>query len=241
MSGTLRIWLDEPPRGHASRLQWTSGYPRGEKNGTSHFWSPRHGRLAALSLSKSATSEILGSCAASVPVTLEARTSLPQVMSKRETIPMIKRTNGRATTTGILAIRVEPLETRRLLAGIEAGVLVACGTGGNDTIAVRRTGGDDVIVTTTGVNQTFDMDDFAGVRLEACASEWRSGSSKCVQGRAHLGRRRRKNGRRLPKCLTSDLRGATPSGRTVPRPPAMPLGIAKLRQQKMAVVVTLQN
>src|SRR5687767_15575427 len=79
---------------------------------------------------------------------------------------MINRTNGRATTTGILAIRVEPLETRRLLAGIEAGVLVTRGTGGNDTIAVRRTGGDDVIVTTNGVNQTFDMDNFTGVRLE---------------------------------------------------------------------------
>jgi Ca2+-binding RTX toxin-like protein len=60
----------------------------------------------------------------------------------------------------------EPLEARRLLAGIESGVLVARGMGGNDTIAVRRTGTDDVIITTNGVNQTFDMDDFTGVRLE---------------------------------------------------------------------------
>ena len=60
----------------------------------------------------------------------------------------------------------EPLEARRLLAGIESGVLVARGTAGNDTIAVRRTGIDDVIITTNGVNQTFDMDDFTGVRLE---------------------------------------------------------------------------
>ena len=82
---------------------------------------------------------------------------------------MSKRTDGRAATTGILAIRVEPLETRRLLAGIEAGVLVARGTGGNDTIALRRNGVDDVIVTTNGVNQTFDMDNFTGVRLEGLA------------------------------------------------------------------------
>src|SRR5687768_15087150 len=82
---------------------------------------------------------------------------------------MTKRTNRRATTTGILVIGVEPLEIRRLLAGIEAGVLVARGTGGNDTIAVRRTGSDDVIVTTNGTNQSFDMDNFTGVRLEGLA------------------------------------------------------------------------
>src|SRR5688500_5864995 len=35
-----------------------------------------------------------------------------------------------------------------------------------DTISVRRGGIDDVIVTTNGVNQTFDMDNFTGVRLE---------------------------------------------------------------------------
>ena len=60
----------------------------------------------------------------------------------------------------------EVLEPRRLLAGIEAGVLVGRGTGGNDTMEVRRTGGDDVVITTNGVNQTFDMDNFSGVRLE---------------------------------------------------------------------------
>jgi Ca2+-binding RTX toxin-like protein len=60
----------------------------------------------------------------------------------------------------------EALEPRRLLAGIESGILVARGTGGNDTIAVRRTGADDVIITTNGVNQTFDMDNFTGVRLD---------------------------------------------------------------------------
>src|SRR5215211_4251982 len=60
----------------------------------------------------------------------------------------------------------EALEARRLLAGIESGVLIARGTGGNDTIGVRRTGPDDVIVTTNGVSQTFDIDNFTGVRLE---------------------------------------------------------------------------
>ena len=60
----------------------------------------------------------------------------------------------------------EPLEPRRLLAGIEAGALVARGTGGNDTMALRQTGSDDVIVTTNGVNQQFDMDNFTSVRLE---------------------------------------------------------------------------
>jgi Ca2+-binding RTX toxin-like protein len=60
----------------------------------------------------------------------------------------------------------EQLEPRRLLAGIEAGVLVARGTESGDTISIRRSGIDDVIVTTNGVNQTFDMDNFTGVRLE---------------------------------------------------------------------------
>ena len=60
----------------------------------------------------------------------------------------------------------EFLEARRLLAGIESGVLVARGTDGADVISVRRSGVDDVIVTTNGVNQTFDMDNFTGVRLE---------------------------------------------------------------------------
>ena len=68
---------------------------------------------------------------------------------------------------GSLATAVaEALESRRLLAGIEAGVLVARGTAGNDTISVRRAGTDDVIITTNGVNQTFDMDNLTGVRLE---------------------------------------------------------------------------
>jgi Ca2+-binding RTX toxin-like protein len=63
----------------------------------------------------------------------------------------------------------EALESRRLLAGIAAGVLVAQGTAGNDVISIRRSGTDDVLVTTNGVNQTFDMDDFVGVRLEGFA------------------------------------------------------------------------
>src|SRR5688500_9664942 len=75
------------------------------------------------------------------------------------------RTPSLALPVGPHAL-AEPLEARRLLAGIESGVLVARGTGGNDTIAVRRTGIDDVIITTNGVDQTFDMDNFTGVRLE---------------------------------------------------------------------------
>ena len=67
------------------------------------------------------------------------------------------------------AIAAEPLEARRLLAGIESGVLVARGSAGNDTISVERTGTDDVIVTTNGVAQQFDMDNFSGVRLEGLA------------------------------------------------------------------------
>jgi Ca2+-binding RTX toxin-like protein len=60
----------------------------------------------------------------------------------------------------------EVLEPRRLFAAIESGVLVARGTANGDAISLRRSGGDDVIVTTNGANQTFDMDDFTGVRLE---------------------------------------------------------------------------
>ena len=60
----------------------------------------------------------------------------------------------------------EVLEPRRLFAAIESGILVARGTAAGDTISLRRTGSDDVIVTTNGVNQTFDMDNFSGVRLE---------------------------------------------------------------------------
>ena len=59
----------------------------------------------------------------------------------------------------------EVLEPRRLFAAIESGILVARGTDNADTISLRRSGGDDVIVTTNGANQTFDMDDFTGVRL----------------------------------------------------------------------------
>jgi Ca2+-binding RTX toxin-like protein len=65
-----------------------------------------------------------------------------------------------------MTAHAEPLEPRRLLAGIEAGILVARGTENGDAISLRRSGIDDVIVTTNGVNQTFDMDDFTGVRLE---------------------------------------------------------------------------
>src|SRR5690348_13667375 len=60
----------------------------------------------------------------------------------------------------------EVLEPRRLFAAIESGILVARGTANADTISLRRTGTDDVIVTTNGANQTFDMDNFTGVRLE---------------------------------------------------------------------------
>jgi Ca2+-binding RTX toxin-like protein len=60
----------------------------------------------------------------------------------------------------------EVLEPRRLLAAIESGILVARGTADADTFSLRRTGIDDVIVTTNGVNETFDMDTFTGVRLE---------------------------------------------------------------------------
>ena len=66
----------------------------------------------------------------------------------------------------IRAAVAETLEPRRLLAAIESGILVARGTEAADTFALRRTGGDDVIVTTNGVNQTFDMDNFTGVRFE---------------------------------------------------------------------------
>jgi Ca2+-binding RTX toxin-like protein len=60
----------------------------------------------------------------------------------------------------------EVLEPRRLFAAIESGMLVARGTANADTISLRRTGTDDVIVTTNGANQTFDFDDFNAVRLE---------------------------------------------------------------------------
>jgi Ca2+-binding RTX toxin-like protein len=71
----------------------------------------------------------------------------------------------------IAAAVAEALEPRRLLAGIESGILVARGTEGTDTISTRRTGTDDVIVTTNGVSQTFDMDDFTGVRLEGLGGD----------------------------------------------------------------------
>src|SRR5688572_5093255 len=75
---------------------------------------------------------------------------------------------GRATPS---SARAEPLESRRLLAGIESGILVARGTEAADTISTRRTGADDVIVTTNGVSQTFDMDNFTGVRLEGLGGD----------------------------------------------------------------------
>jgi uncharacterized delta-60 repeat protein len=50
---------------------------------------------------------------------------------------------------------------------ITGGVLVGRGTGGNDTITIRRTGSDDVIVQINGISKQFDMDNFSGgVRLE---------------------------------------------------------------------------
>src|SRR5688572_13900239 len=83
-------------------------------------------------------------------------------------LPMLRsrQTAHRAPLGAIDRAIAEVLEPRRLLAGIESGILVARGTEGADTISVRRTGGDDVIVTTNGLNQTFDMDNFTGVRLE---------------------------------------------------------------------------
>ena len=77
----------------------------------------------------------------------------------------------RKTQRMIAAAIAEPLEARRLLAGIESGVLVARGTAGADTIFLRRTGTDDVIVTTNGVSQQFDMDNFTGVRLEGLGGD----------------------------------------------------------------------
>src|SRR5688500_19711463 len=74
----------------------------------------------------------------------------------------------------LAAAIAETLEPRRLLAGIESGILVARGAEGADTISTRRSGGDDVIVTTNGVNQTFDMDNFTGVRLEGLGGNDRS-------------------------------------------------------------------
>ena len=73
----------------------------------------------------------------------------------------------RQNTSALLDRAVaEVLEPRRLFAAIESGILVARGTASADTISLRRTGTDDVIVTTNGVNQQFDMDNFSGVRLE---------------------------------------------------------------------------
>jgi Ca2+-binding RTX toxin-like protein len=74
--------------------------------------------------------------------------------------------DGSTFALGTALVRLEALETRRLFAAIESGILVAQGTDNADTISLRRTGTDDVIVTTNGVNQAFDMDDFTGVRLE---------------------------------------------------------------------------
>jgi uncharacterized delta-60 repeat protein len=49
---------------------------------------------------------------------------------------------------------------------IEGGVLRARGSSGNDTISIRRSGGDDVIVTVNSLSRQFDMDDFTTVLLE---------------------------------------------------------------------------
>jgi len=73
---------------------------------------------------------------------------------------------GEDTRGSTAVARAEPLEPRRLLAGIEGGVLVARGTGGSDSFALLREGFDNVRITTNGVSQSFDMDDFASVRLE---------------------------------------------------------------------------
>ncbi|MGB7160179.1 MAG: calcium-binding protein, partial [Tepidisphaeraceae bacterium] len=84
---------------------------------------------------------------------------------------MRNKLNHNRRVLSSLAAQAEPLESRRLLAGIEAGVLVAHGTSGGDTISLRRSGADDVIVTTNGVNQAFDMDNFTGVRLEGLGGD----------------------------------------------------------------------
>jgi Ca2+-binding RTX toxin-like protein len=68
--------------------------------------------------------------------------------------------------TAVRTWHAEALEPRRLFAAIEGDVLVARGTAEGDDITVRRSGIDDVIVTTNGTSQTFDMDDFTGVVLE---------------------------------------------------------------------------
>jgi Ca2+-binding RTX toxin-like protein len=61
----------------------------------------------------------------------------------------------------------ELLEQRQLLAAtIVDNVLVGTGTSGNDVISIRRVLTDDVVLTINGVDKTFDMDDFTGVRLE---------------------------------------------------------------------------
>ena len=50
---------------------------------------------------------------------------------------------------------------------ITGGVLVGRGTGAADTVSVRRTGSDDVIVTINGTSGQFDMDEFpSGIRLQ---------------------------------------------------------------------------
>ena len=43
------------------------------------------------------------------------------------------------------------------------------GTGANDIFTLRRTGGDDVILSINATSRQFDMDDFTGIRLEGLA------------------------------------------------------------------------
>lgn len=81
---------------------------------------------------------------------------------------MLKQTI-RSAHSAIRCAVAEALESRRLFAAIESGILFARGTESADTFSLRRTGTDDVIVTTNGVNQTFDMDDFTAVRFEGLA------------------------------------------------------------------------
>jgi uncharacterized delta-60 repeat protein len=54
---------------------------------------------------------------------------------------------------------------------IEGGILTARGTSGNDAIAIRRSGGDDVIVTVNSLSRQFDMDDFTAVLLDGLGGD----------------------------------------------------------------------
>ena len=50
-------------------------------------------------------------------------------------------------------------------------ILTATGSSLGDTITVRRTGGDDVIVQINSLERQFDMDDFDGILIHGMAGE----------------------------------------------------------------------